>query len=130
MPDPVAITHINALPGGPFNGTPFVGIIITSGIPSYFELLGSSLDRIVSVHWYPKNPASVLITDRQLILVDNTRGTFMIKVVDNYLNICDREGKLSFRIDDGTTLQYPVKTYGRVSVTPLWTAPSAGLITG
>ena len=54
----------------------------------------------------------------------------MIQVLDNYLNTCNRGGKLSFRIDDGTTLHFPVITYGRVSVGPLWTAPDQGLITG
>lgn len=126
----VVITHVNALPGSPLNGTGVAGIIITSGIPSYFQLIGVSLDRIVSVHWYPKNPGSVLWDERQLILLSPEQGTFMIRVLDNYLNTNDRAGSLSFRLDDGTTLQYPVQTYGRVSLGPLWQAPGQGLITG
>lgn len=129
-PPTVTIGSIQSLPNSPYNGTQFVGICITSGVPSYFKLLGSNLDRIVSIHWYPENPASVLQDSRQLILVDNTLGTFMIRVLDNYLNTDDRGGYLSFRIDDGTTLSAPVKTYGRISVMPLWQAPDAGLITG
>lgn len=128
--NPVVITNIKGLPSSPYNGTPFVGIAITSGISSYFMLEGANLDRIVSIHWYPDNPASVLIDDRQLILVDGSRGTFMIRVKDNYLNKKDRGGRLSFRLDDGSTLHFPVKTYGPVSVGPLWTAPESGLITG
>ena len=128
--NPVVITSIQSLPNSPYNGTGKVGIVITSGVPSYFLVKGASLDRIVSVHWYPENPASVLVTDRQLILVDDTHGTFMIQVLDNYLNIKDRGGKISFRLDDDSTLHFPVVTYGRVSVGPLWTAPDQGLITG
>lgn len=128
--DPVVIASIKGLPSSPYNGTPNVGIVITSGVPSYFYVVGANLNRIVSVHWYPENPASVLQTDRQMILLDNTQGTFMIRVLDNYLNIKDRGGKLSFRLDDGTTMHFPVITYGRVSVGPLWTAPDQGLITG
>ena len=124
------IASIHSLPSSPYNGTGLVGIVITSGVPSYFKLEGSNLDRIVSISWFPKNPSSVLFETRQLILVDNTIGTFMIRVVDNYLSTTDRGGKLSFRLDDGTALYAPVKTYGPVSVGPLWTAPDQGLITG
>lgn len=122
------ITSINALPFSPFNGTGIAGIIITNGCPSYFLLTGANLDRIVSFNWYPKNPASVQFQTRQLILVDNTSGTFMVQVTDNYYNIVDRAGHLSFRLDDGTTLTYPVATYGQLG--PLWTSPDQGLITG
>lgn len=131
MPSPVvAIASIQSLPSSPYNGTGKVGIVITSGVPSYFLVTGANLDRIVSVHWYPENPASVLQTDRQMILVDNTRGTFMVQVLDNYLNIKDRGGKISFRIDDGTTLHFPAITYGRVSIGPLWQPSQEGLQTG
>ena len=54
----------------------------------------------------------------------------MIRVLDNYLDTNDRGGYLSFRLDDGNTLSAPVKTYGRISVMPLWQAPDSGLITG
>jgi hypothetical protein len=124
------ISNILALPGSPFQGSGFVGVVITSGIPSYFELTGTDLDQIVSVQWLPANPSSVVYEMRQLILVDNTRGTFMVRVLDNLLNNCDRAGKIIFRLDDGDTLSFPVKTYGPVSVGPLWTAPGEGLITG
>jgi hypothetical protein len=124
------ITSINALPGSPFNGTGIVGVVITSGVPSYFEVTGIDLDKIVSVNWYPENPASVLFETRNMILIDNTRGTFMVRVKDNYLYDYNRAGHISFRLDDDTTLTAPVQTYGRVSIAPLWTAPDQGLITG
>lgn len=130
LDNPVVIASIKGLPSSPYNGTPNVGIVITSGVPTYFLITGSNLDRITSVHWYPENPASVLQTDRQLILLDPTRGTFMIRVLDNYLNTKNRGGRLSFRLDDGTTIHFPVITYGRVAVGPLWQAPDQGLITG
>jgi len=131
MPLPtVTIASITSLPSGPYNGSNIVGVIITSGVPSYFKIQGSNLDRIVSVNWYPRNAASVLQESRNIILVDNTIGTFMIRVLDNYLDINDRGGHISFRLDDGTTLQAPVKTYGPISLMPLWSAPSAGLNTG
>jgi hypothetical protein len=57
-------------------------------------------------------------------------GTFMVMVTDNFLYDDDRAGHISFRLDDGTTLTAPVKTYGRVSVGPLWQSPEQGLITG
>jgi hypothetical protein len=129
MSNPIVITSIEGLPSSPFNGTPYVGVIITSGFPSYFKISGANLDRIVSVQWYPQNPASVLMEMRQVILVDNTTGTFMVQVLDNYLDKCDRGGRLSFRLDDDSTLHYPVKTYGPVSIGPLWD-PGPGLITG
>jgi|AntAceMinimDraft_13_1070369.scaffolds.fasta_scaffold57671_2 hypothetical protein len=124
------IISIDALPGGPYNGTGTVGIVITSGVPSYFKLTGTNLDRIVSVNWYPKNLGSVEFETRKLILVDNTVGTFMIKVTDNHLYNYDRGGYISFRLDDRTVLTAPAKTYGHVSIGPLWTAPDQGLITG
>jgi hypothetical protein len=131
MPLPtVTIASITSLPSGPYNGSNIVGVIITSGVPSYFKIQGSNLDRITSVNWYPRNAASVLQESRNIILVDNTIGTFMIRVLDNYLDISDRGGHISFRLDDGTTLQAPVKTYGPISLMPLWSAPGAGLITG
>lgn len=124
------ISRIQALPSSPFEGTGVVGIVITSGVASYFRITGVDLDRIVEINWYPKNPASVLFKMRELILVDSTEGTFMVQVLDNYLNTDDRAGFLSFRLDDGTTMSAPVKTYGPVSAGPLWTAPDSGLITG
>lgn len=124
------IAKIQALPTSPFEGSGLVGVVITSGVPSYFNLAGSGLNRIVSVNWYPKNPASVIFEMRQLILLDNTQGTFMIRVTDNLLDTTDRAGRISFQLDDGTTLSAPVITYGPVSVGPLWTAPGQGLITG
>lgn len=124
------IASIQPLPCSPYDGSGLVGIVITSGIPSYFRLTGSDLDQITNIQWFPKNPASVVFEVRQLILVDNTTGTFMVRVIDNLLNTNDRGGRLSFRLVDGTTLSAPVITYGPVSVGPLWTAPSQGLITG
>ena len=107
-----------------------MGIVITSGVPSYFKVIGANLNRIVSVTWYPANPSSLLFQSRNLILVDNTVGTFMIKVINNYLNTFDRAGYISFTLDDSTNLTFPVRTYGPVSAGPLWTAPDQGLITG
>jgi hypothetical protein len=124
------IASIQALPYSPYNGTGIVGIVITSGVPSYFKIVGSDLADIVSFNWYPKNPGSVLFDTRQLILVDNTEGTIMVRVIDNYLDDRDRGGKLGFRLSDGNMMSFEVKTYGRVSVAPLWQAPEQGLITG
>lgn len=124
------ITAIQSLPSSPYNGSGFVGIVITSGIPSYFRLSGVGLDGITSVRWFPKNPSSVQFEMRQLILVDDTEGTFMIRVTDNFLDIRDRAGIISFSLNNGTTLSAPVKTYGPVSVGPLWQAAGQGLITG
>lgn len=124
------ITNIIALPSSPYQGTGFVGIVITSGVPSYFKLEGTNLDNITNITWFPLNPASVQFETRQLILVDPTEGTFMIKVTDNYLSTTDRGGKLSIRLNTGDTLSFPVKTYGPVSYQPLWTNPQQGLITG
>lgn len=124
------ITAIQALPSSPYEGTGLVGIVITSGIPSYFRLAGVGLDGITSIRWFPKNPGSVQFEMRELILVDNTVGTFMVRVTDNYLDTSDRAGIISFTLVDGTTLSAPVKTYGPVSVGPLWQAPGQGLITG
>ncbi len=124
------IARIQALPTSPFEGSGIVGIVITSGIPSYFKITGSELNRVVSFNWYPENPSSVIFETRQLILVDNTEGTIMVRVIDNLLNINDRAGRISFQLDDGTTISAPVATYGPVSVGPLWTSPNAGLNTG
>jgi hypothetical protein len=69
---------------------------------------------------------------RQIILIDETatEGTFMVRIIDNFLNVDDRAGKISFRLDDGTTLAYPVKTVGPVSSGRLWQSPYEGLSTG
>lgn len=124
------ITAIQALPTSPYEGTGLVAIVITSSIPSYFRLTGVDLDRIVSVRWFPKHPGTVDFETRQVILVDNTEGTFMIKVLNNFLDTNDRAGRIIFTLDDETTLSAPVITYGPVSVGPLWTPPNAGINTG
>lgn len=123
------ITGVNGLPSSPYNGSNLVGIAITSGIPSFFQVTGSNLDKIVSVNWYPENPASLEFKTRQIILVDNTSGTFMIQVTNNFLDTTDRGGRISFRLDDGSTLRFPVKTYGPVSIGPLWLNPYDGINT-
>lgn len=124
------ITDIIALPGGPLNGAGIVGIAITNGVPCYFKVTGVDLDRIVSVNWFPRNPKSVVFDMRQMILVDNTLGTFMVRVIDNFLDTSNRGGKISFRLDNGSTLSYPVETFGKVSIGPLWTSPGEGINTG
>jgi hypothetical protein len=124
------ITNILALPTSPLQGSGLVGIVITPGVPSYFKLEGTELNKITNVMWYPLSVASVEFETRQLILVGDTVGTFMIKVVNNFLSIVDRGGKLSFRLDTGDTITFPVKTYGPVSHQPLWQSPYEGLNTG
>lgn len=124
------IASIISLPSSPLQDTGTVGIIITSGVPSFFEIRGSDLDQIAHVDWYPINPASLSFLVRQVILVDNTTGTFMIQITDNYLNTNDRGGKVSFTFTDGSTIAFPARTYGRVSAGSLWTSPNQGLITG
>lgn len=124
------IASIQPLPCSPYDGSGLVGVVITSGVPSYIQITGSNLDQIVDIRWYPKNPASVVFEMRQLVLVNNTTGTFMIRVTDNLLDTEDRGGRISFRLANGTTLSAPVITYGPVSVGPLWTSPEQGLITG
>jgi hypothetical protein len=133
MPTPlpsVTIASIMSLPASPYYDRDVVNIMITDGATSYFEIIGSNLNRITSVKWYPRNSASVLQESRNIILVDNTHGTFMVRVLNNYLNIEDRAGHISFTLDDNTTLTAPVKTFGPVSCYPLWRYPSDGLITG
>lgn len=127
---PISITSVSALPSSPYDGTGLIGIVITSGISSFFKITGYDLGLIESVNWYPKDPGSVSFEVRNVILVDNTQGTFMVMVKDNYLHNHDRGGHISFRLVDGTTRTFPVVTYGRVSVGPLWSAPDQGLITG
>ena len=139
------ITSMNGLPCKPCCCTPCsmcfpcptchggigeVCIVITSGVPSYFKVEGTELDRIVKVDWYPKHLETVKFKERGMILIDDTLGTFMIQVINNYLYNNDRCGVVSFRLDDATTLTLPAHTYGRVSVGPLWQAPEQGLITG
>lgn len=124
------ITNIFALPTSPFQGSGTVGIVITSGVPSYFKLEGAELDKIVNVTWYPKNPASVEFDTRQLILLNPTLGTFMIRVTDNQLSTTDRAGRLSFRLESDETITFPVRTYGPVSYQSLWTSPYSGINTG
>jgi hypothetical protein len=127
---PANIVSITGLPYSPFNGSDKVGIVITSGVPTFFKIVGINLDEIISVNWYPQDPGSVNFSVRPLILVDATQGTFMIKVTNNYLSDHDRKGVLSFQLTDMTTRSYPVETYGRLSAMPIWRAPSEGLITG
>lgn len=124
------ITSIFALPTSPFQGSGLVGIVITPGVPSYFKLEGTRLDKITNVTWYPLKPGSVEFETRQIILVDMTVGTFMIRVTNNFLSTIDRAGRVSFRLDTGETIAFPVKTYGPVSYQPLWQSPYEGLNTG
>lgn len=124
------ITSIFALPTSPFQGSGLVGIVITPGVPCYFKLEGIGLDAITNVTWYPANAASVLFDTRQVILIDDTVGTFMIRVTNNFLSTVDRGGRLSFRLNTGDVITFPVKTYGPVSYQPLWTSPYEGLNTG
>lgn len=124
------VSSVDLLPSNPYAGTQLVSVIITTGVPSYFKVTGTNLDGIVSVNWIPKYSSSVEFVVRQLILVDNTLGTFMIKVTNNFLDTNDRKGNIIFRRLDGTTISFPVITFGPVSATPLWTSPNQGLITG
>lgn len=124
------ISRIYSLPENNYANTGILNIIITSGVPSYFKITGNGLSDIMHVDWYPRNPASLMFESRQLILVNDSLGTFMFRVADNYLDTQDRGGHVSFRLRDNTTIQYPVVTYGPVSVGPLWVAPSQGMITG
>jgi len=141
------IVEISGLPCSPFNGTGIVGIIISNSTPSFFMVQGSELGRIVDVKWYPTHPTSVKFETRDLILVDDTLATFMVLIVDNYYDDCNRGGVISFRLDDETTITVPAvtfnpvvcktpwvspttpaKIYDRVSVEPLW--DDQGLTTG
>lgn len=124
------ITEIFALPASPYQGMGVVGIIITSGVSSYFRLSGTNLDHIDNITWYPKSPGSVEFVTRELILVNPNMGTFMIKVTNNFLYNYDRGGRLSIRLDTGETITFPVITYGPVSYQALWQSPYEGLITG
>lgn len=124
------IISVQALPTSPYEGTGLVPIVITSGVPSYFRLNGVDLDRIVSLRWIPKHPGTVLFETRQLILVNSAEGTFMVRVLDNYLDINDRAGRIIFTLDDENTLSAPVITYGPVSIGPLWSSPNSGINTG
>lgn len=139
------ITSINGLPCKPCTcqpcsdcspcptcsgGTGEICIVITSGVPSYFKIEGTDLHRIIDVNWYPKILTSVKFKERGMILLNKCLGTFMIQVTNNYLYNHDRGGHVSFRLDDDKVLTLPAKTYGRVSIGPLWQAPEQGLITG
>jgi hypothetical protein len=124
------IIGIDLLPTNPFAGSSLVALIITSSVPSYYRIRGIDLHEIVQVDWYPENPTTVEFQTRQVVLIDNTEGTFMIRVTDNFLDITDRKGKLSFRLQNGTTLAFPVQTVGPVDVGRLWQSPYEGLITG
>ena len=126
------ITGVDLLPRNPFAGTTQVALIITDAVSSYYKLSGVNLDQITNVSWYPKDPRSVKFEVRQLILADNTNtvGTFMIRIIDNYLDICDRAGKISFRLQDGTNITFPVTTLGPASIGRLWHSPYEGLDTG
>lgn len=127
---PAAIASIETLPGSPYNGTQFVGIVITTGVTSFFKITGSNLNELVSVDWYPKNPSSVLQQSSKINLISPTEASFSIQVLNNYLDNRDRGGVLSFRQLGGTTLSLPVKNFGPISFMPLWMAPDQGLITG
>lgn len=124
------ISRVDLLPGSKFNGTGTVGVAITNGIPCFYKVTGSNLSGVVSVNWYPEDPNSVQFDTRQMIVVDETTATFMLMVTNNYLHDNDRGGHLSFRLVNKVTLTFPVETFGKVSSTPLWTAPDQGLITG
>lgn len=127
---PVSITCIDTLPMSPFNGTGVAGIIITNGLSTYFKVSGYNLGRIANVTWYPKNIDSVKFSIRPLVLISEELASFGINMIDNYLDENDRGGYLSFVLDDQTTMVYPVRTFGRLSVYPLWTSPEQGLSTG
>lgn len=118
------IASINGLPCSPFNGTGIVGIMITNSTPSFFMVQGSELGRIVDVKWYPKHPSSVKFETRDLILVDDTLGTFMVMLIDNYYNDENRGGHISFRLDDDTTIAVPAETFNPVRVNTPWVSPT------
>lgn len=123
------ITRIQPLPASVFENMGVIGVIITSSLPSYFKVHGVGLDHITSVAWYPVDPSSLEFSISKLSLVSANEGIFMIKILNNYLNDDDRGGKISFRLSSGITLSFPVKTYGPVSYSPLWSSPYEGLST-
>ena len=122
------ITSIEGLPCSPFTDTCDVGIIITSGAPTYFKITGSNLSGITRFDWYPRNHDSVLFKTRQLILVNECLATCMVMVTNNFHSLTNRGGHLSFRLEDGTVLTYPVRTFGQLG--QLWTSPYQGINTG
>jgi hypothetical protein len=124
------IISVESLPTSPFNGTGTVGIVITSGVPSYLKVTGTGLDGIVDTQWYPENPTSVKFVMKQLTLLNPQEAVCMVMVTDNYLNNNNRAGYLSFRLTNGITISFSVETYGPVSYQSLWRPNQEGLNTG
>lgn len=124
------ITSIQPLPLGPSSNDGTVNIVITPNVPSYFKVSGTELNKIRNITWYPRIAGSVEFVVRDFVLSNSsTEGTFMIKVINNFLSAVDRAGTLSIRLDDGDTISFPVLTYGPVSHTRLWLGPYEGLDT-
>lgn len=124
------ILSVDLLPQNPFAGSGVVAIFVTNSVPSYFRVTGIDLKNIVQVDWYPIVRNSIEFETRQMIFVDNMTATFMIKVIDNFLDVTDRGGKISFRINDGSSISFPVKTVGPAVLGRLWQSPNEGLIIG
>jgi hypothetical protein len=123
------IVSCDLLPFNPLAGSNIIALMITNDVPNFYRVTGANLQDIVDVNWYPEFSETVKFIVRQLILVDSTEGTFMIKVIDNFLNLDERGGRMSFRLKDGTTISVPVQTVGSVSISPLWQSPYAGVDT-
>jgi hypothetical protein len=124
------IHNIATLPGNYPIGIKGVPILITSGVTTYYRIIGANLEEIQSVEWYPKQPSSLMFSVRQLILVSSSEATFSITVKDNFLDASDRQGVINFLHKDGQSITYTAFTVGPVSASPLWQSPQSGLATG
>ena len=120
-----SITSVNNLPGNEYNNTGSVEIHIRG--TSYFEVIGSGLNLVSGVSWYPSDPKSIKFIILPLNLVSTTNATLTIQIVDNFLDDCNRGGMLSFRFTDGTAISFPVITYGTLG--RLWISSTEGLNT-
>ena len=122
------ITSIQGLPQTPFDNAGYVGINITNNRDSYFLATGDNLNNVINFRWFPTNPASISYTSNIVSVPNITQLVFHFRIIDNFLDICDRGGQVVFYFIDGTNQSFPVKTFGTLG--RLWLPPAEGLITG
>ena len=124
------ISNVSTMPGCPFGSTGVVFIIITPGIPTYFHITGMGLTHIESIRWFPENPSTVKYIIRDIVLLNDQEGSFVIEVIDNSLDPSNRHGSISFSLSDGNVISFHTSTFGPVTVGPLWQSPQSGINTG
>ena len=111
------ISNVTRTPASPIEGCGFVGVSVSAGSTNYYSVVGTNLHNIVRVSWAPRNPSLIRFQMIPLFVYDgNILAKFGIAILENYSEMENRGGYISFQRYDDTMIQWPVVSYGNVNL--------------